>query len=99
MELLSDRAERREPIAPPTSAASGCLLLFPHADRQDDDLDPHELEPALDRERGLVVQGAREEVLALEHELPREHHRPAELLGEIEAHALELLDQVGAEPV
>src|SRR6266540_243869 len=53
---------------------------LPHPDRQDDDLDPGELQPALDRERRLPVERAREEVLALEHQLAREHHRTAELL-------------------
>lgn len=52
---------------------SGGALLLPDADRQDDDLDPKELEAALDRERGLVVERAREERLALEDQLAREH--------------------------
>jgi hypothetical protein len=70
-----------------------------HPDRQDDRLHAAELQPALDRECGLVVERAREQVLALEHELAREHHAAPELLDQVEAHVLELGDQIGAEGV
>src|SRR6187399_873134 len=75
----------------------GRPLLLPDADGQDDHLDARELEATLDGECRFVVERAREQGLALEDELAREHHGAPELLLEVEADVLEFLDQVGAE--
>src|SRR5256885_8957970 len=72
-------------------------LPLPDADRQDDHLDAGELQPALDRERRLVVERTGEHRLALEHELAGEHDRAAEFLLQVVADLLQLLDQVGAD--
>src|SRR5262249_60393441 len=74
---------------------SSRLLRLPHADRHDDNLHPAELQAALDRECRLVMERAGEEILALEHQLAGEHHRPAELLDQIEADRLQLRHQIG----
>src|SRR4029079_17520008 len=81
------------------AARSGDPLRLPHPDGKDDHLDPRELQPALDRECRLGVERAREQILSLEHELPREHDGTAELLDQVETDVLELLDQVGAQRV
>src|SRR5215467_2749024 len=86
-------------LAAASSNSSRRLSRLPHPNRHDDDLDAAELQPALDRKRGLVMERASEEALALEHQLPGEDHRAPELLHEIETHVLELLDQVGADRV
>src|SRR6185503_9618113 len=54
---------------------------------------------ALDGECRLVVKGAGEQRLALEDQLTEEDHRPTELLDEAEAEGLELLRDIGPEPV
>ena len=60
---------------------SGGLFRLENADRQDDRLEPGELEPALDREGRLVVQDAVVELVVLEDELAEEEDGARELLA------------------
>src|SRR5437773_11003877 len=69
-------------------------LRLPHPDGQDDHLHARELQPPLDRERSFGMERAREQVLALKHELTGEDDRTPELTNQVGADAVELVDQV-----
>src|SRR5690349_13549427 len=70
-----------------------------HANRQDHRLQPRELQPALDRERRLVVQEAVVEAVVLEHELAEEEDRARVILAHALAEPDDLLDGLGADVV
>ena len=74
-------------------------LLLAHADRENDALQPGELEPALDRVRGLVVQEPVDEPVPLENELPEIEDRPRKFPLDLEREVLRLVDRLRPERI